>query len=76
MKYVKLTAKPNTWFKSGTEVYDYDAKYEAKKRITLDYWEQCKSADAICVCGIMNDGTVDGEYCSLDEFDVEIIDNL
>ena len=39
-KYVKLTAKPNTWFKEGTEVYDYDFHYSEKKRITLDYWNK------------------------------------
>ena len=42
MKYVKLIAKPNTWFKEGTEVYDYDFPYSDRKLITLEYWETCK----------------------------------
>ena len=52
MKYVKLTARPNTWFKAGTEVYDYDKDYSAKIRVSLEYWEQCKSECGICVRGI------------------------
>jgi hypothetical protein len=40
MRYVKLTAKPETWFKEGTEVYDYDSDYFEKKRITLDFWNK------------------------------------
>lgn len=40
MKYVKLTAKPDTWFKQGTEVYDYDCDPpDNLKRITLEEWE-------------------------------------
>jgi len=80
MKYVKLVAKPDTWFKEGTEVYEYDSDYEQKKRITLDYWNDCVNSNAlikgICVRGIHNeDGEemIDGEFCPLDEFDVEII---
>lgn len=89
MKCVKLTAKPNTWFKVGTEVYDYDAKYEDKKRVTLDYWNQAVSEGGICVRGIRvcednpnengmgckaDDERVDGEWCSCNEFEVEIVD--
>jgi hypothetical protein len=89
MKYVKLTARPDTWFKAGTEVYDYDKEYSAKIRVPLEYWEECKSDGGhICVrgiriaqwecettCGhIIGDEYVDGEWCSCDEFDVEIVD--
>jgi hypothetical protein len=38
MKYVKLTARPNTWFKEGTEVFNYDSDYNDKKRITVQEW--------------------------------------
>jgi hypothetical protein len=37
MKYVKLIAKPDTWFKAGTEVFDYD---EYGKRITLESYNK------------------------------------
>jgi hypothetical protein len=93
MKYVKLTARPDTWFKEGTEVYDYDANYEDKKRVTLDYWNECMGEGGgigICVRGIREcelgyendvplnckpgEERIDGEYCSCDEFDVEIIE--
>jgi len=88
MKYVKLTAKPDTWFKSGTEVYDYDACYDDKKRVTLDYWNACLGeGGGICVRGIRvseegyeqgfgykpGEEYIDGECCSCDEFNVEII---
>jgi len=84
-KYVKLVAKPNTWFKEGTEVYDYDANYEDKKRLTLDEYTEWRDSGIICVRGIRINENVnepggigqereDGESCGLDEFDVEIID--
>ncbi len=88
MKYAKLVAKKDTWFKEGTEVYNYDYKYEDKKRVTWDYWEQCKSEGGICVrgirisdmeceivCGNSNGKEyIDGEYCHWDEFDVTMVD--
>lgn len=39
LKYVKLVAKPNTWFKEGTEVYAHDSTSENKRRLTVDEWE-------------------------------------
>lgn len=92
MKYVKLIAKPDTWFKEGTEVYDYNCNPpEQLLRVTLEEWESCVNFDgikAICVCGIrvsQYDNEIklfggwdgerwDGEFCGLDEFDVEIVD--
>jgi hypothetical protein len=92
MKFVKLTARPDTWFKAGTEVFDYDADYSEKKMVTLDYWNACKNeGGGICVRGIriceegyeqqpeclnckVGEERIDGEYCSCDEFDVEIIE--
>jgi hypothetical protein len=89
MKYAKLVAKKDTWFKEGTEVYDYDADYNEKKRVTWEYWEQCKDEGGICVRGIRvcennpnengmgyksGDERIDGEYCHWDEFDVTEID--
>jgi len=85
MKYAKLVAKKDTWFKEGTEVYDNDVNYEDKKRVTWDYWEQCKAEGGICVRGIRvcedliyeialgykaGQERIDGEYCHWDEFDV------
>ncbi len=41
MKYVKLIAKPDTWFKAGTEVYDYDCNPPSELlRVTLEQWEK------------------------------------
>jgi len=90
MKYVKLTAKPNTWFKEGTEVYDYNCRPpEQLLRVTLEEWESCVNFNGIrgiCVCGfhipqLENEidifgegGRWDGENCSVDEFEVEIVD--
>jgi len=89
MKYVKLTARPNTWFKEGTEVFDYDFDYSEKKRITLEVFEKdWKPYNMILCRGIrivenpksegecfqIGEEYEDGEFCNLDEFDVEIID--
>lgn len=90
MKYVKLTAKHDTWFKEGTEVYDYYCKPpDQLQRVTLEEWEGCISFEgikALCVIGrrtsklknelqIFGEGERwDGEYCGCDEFDVEIVD--
>ncbi len=89
MKYVKLTAKPDTWFKEGTEVYDYYSRENCRYRVTLEEWESCinfQGINAICVSGvriaqtnkekeIFEEGERwDGEYCSVDEFEVEIVD--
>lgn len=90
MKYVKLTAKPDTWFKEGTEVYDYNCKPpEQLFRVTLEEWESCVNFNGIrgiCVCGFRipqikdeidifgEGGRWDGEFCDVDEFDVEIVD--
>jgi len=74
MKYVKLTVKdPSPWFKPGTEVFDYNEHYDLKKRVTLKEWEE-SAGKGICVRGMMPDGTIDGEFCSNDEFDMEIVD--
>ncbi len=52
-KLVKLTAKPDTWFKAGTEVYDYDFRYSEKKFVTLEHWNAAlKDGGGICVRGI------------------------
>lgn len=75
MKYVKLTVKePSSWFRSGTQVYDYNEEYELKKHITLEKWEEDDLGWGICVRGMMPDGSTDGELCSKNEFDVEIIE--
>ena len=92
MKYVKLTAKPGTWFKEGTEVYDYNCKPpEQLLRVTLEEWESCVNFNGIKginVCGFRipqfeneidifgegEGGRWDGEFCSVYEFEVEIVD--
>lgn len=88
MKTVKLIAKANTWFKEGTEVYDYD---EYGKRLTLEEFEEWQKSGMILVRGIrtceegngevenlgykVGEERIDGELCRLNEFDVEIIDD-
>lgn len=90
MKYVKLTAKPNTWFKNGTEVYDYDSDENNKTRITLDDWNNLVSeVGGIVVFGLRvcedtpnengigykaDDERWDRELCSCDEFNSEIVE--
>lgn len=42
MKYVKLTARPDTWYKEGSEVYHEDFCLDycyPGKRMTLAFWE-------------------------------------
>jgi hypothetical protein len=89
MNHVKLVSRHDTWFKEGTEVYDYDAHYFEQKRITLEYWNQClNDGGNICVRGIRvcennpnenhmdckpGEEREDGEWCACDEFDVTII---
>lgn len=88
-KYVKLTARPDTWFKEGTEVYDYESDYEKRQRITLEEFERdWKPSQIICVRGIrivenpLSEGQhlqvgqefIDGEACAIDEFDIEIVE--
>lgn len=78
MKYVKLTAKPNTFYKENSEVFDYDSDYCDKKRITLGDYEEWKKSNSILVRGIIIDEKgeewVDGEFCHIDEFNMEIVD--
>ena len=86
MKYVKLTAKPDTWFKEGTEAYDYNCHAPKELvRLTLTEWEECNDF-AVMVRGIriskfetelkiFGEGERwDGEYCQCSEFVVEIVD--
>lgn len=86
MKYVKLIAKPNTWFKENTEVYHYDCDEYDKYRITLDEWNEWIKSGCVLARGIriaQNKSELleigreyfDGESCLIDEFNVEIVDN-
>lgn len=74
-KYVKLIAKPDTWFKAGTEAFDYD---EYGKRITLESYNKWLKSGSILARGIhiYEDGVEaeDGELCGIDEFDVEVVE--
>ncbi len=85
MQYVKLTARPDTWFKTGSEVYHDDGD----RRLTVAEWESALKdrgfwARGIRVCednpnergngwppGFERE---DGEWCSPDEFDVETVE--
>ncbi len=89
MSYVKLTARPDTWFKAGTEVYHYDED----RRLTFTEWVEAKTAwghepFVVCVRGtrVVEAGyeeklfgppgteRSDGECCGSDEFDVESVE--
>ena len=81
--YVKLVAKPNTWFKAGTEVFHYNRN----RRITLSEWEEDKkngfglySGTRVCEHDYelslgyeRGEERQDGESCPIDEFEAEII---
>lgn len=74
MKYVKLIAKPDTWFKAGSEVWHYDEH----RRLTLEEWNEWFKSGIALVSGIhvseRDELDGDGELCTCDEFDVEIVD--
>ena len=87
-KYVKLIAKPDTWFKAGTEAFDYD---EYGKRITLEAYNEWLKSRSILVRGTricqfstelligsgykLGEERIDGELCGIDEFDMTIVDD-
>jgi hypothetical protein len=86
-KYVKLIAKPDTWFKAGTEVFDYDC---FGKRITLEAYNEWLKSRSILVRGTricqfstelligsgykLGEERIDGELCGINEFDVEVVE--
>ena len=74
-KYVKLIAKHHTWFKAGTEAFDYD---EYGKRITLEKYNEWLQSGTILARGIHiyenGEEHIDGEFCRIDEFDMTIVD--
>jgi hypothetical protein len=72
MNYIKLTAKPNTWFKEGTEVY-----HEDNRRFTFDEWEYHKeNYIGVILYGVREeDNNWDEEFCDFDEFIVELVEN-
>lgn len=84
MTYVKLTAKPDTWFVAGTEVYHYDE--EPLRRLTKEEWDEWQTCIGILVRGrrvadgehelklFGPDERWDGEMCSQDEFEVEMVE--
>lgn len=85
-KYVKLIAKPDTWFKEGTEVYNYYSTLENIIYVSFEEYKEAKKYGFIDVRGwrisesleseAVPDGEeyFDGETCDLDEFEVEIIE--
>jgi hypothetical protein len=88
-KYVKLIAKPNTWFKEGTEVYDYDCNPPNNLyRITLEQWQTAIEDTGISVSGVrvcednvgeqsigyaVGEERWDGEWCHVNEFEATIV---
>lgn len=86
MKYVKLIAKADTWFKEGTEVYDYECDPPNDiRRMTLDEWNGYDNCNCL-VRGIRipklkneidifgTDERWDGELCDGRDFEMEIVD--
>jgi hypothetical protein len=81
MKYVKLIAKPDTWYKAGTEVFYDDSSIKEPnvliKRITKeDFAERSGKQHSGCMVGIHTPNhyhevaVVDEELCFLEEFEV------
>lgn len=84
MKYVKLTAKPDTWFKEGAEVFHYDER----RRFTLEEWQECLEDGFVSCQGIRvcednpnenkfckpGDERLDGACCMVNELEVEIVE--
>lgn len=78
-QYVKLIAKPNTWFKAGTEVFSYDLYGQ---RFTIEEYGIWKISGNILARGIrvcqekfeldlgykIGEEREDGEFCNIDEF--------
>jgi hypothetical protein len=81
MKYVKFIAKPYQWYKEGTEAF-IDTNYpnqNAFHRFTVEEFEAYKKVHEGWDSGLFvgrrflyNEGyeRIDGELCSLDEFDI------
>jgi len=88
MKYVKLTAKPDTWYKPLTEVLWENSEYVVR-RPTLDEWDHIKKEGGLWCVGTrvvenpnsegfhysIGEEREDGEWCHPDEFEVEIVDS-
>jgi hypothetical protein len=91
MKYVKLIAKPDTWFKAGTEVYHYDCDPPHNLfRVSLSEWDEANTHswgidvrgirinqeeyEVKAGCGEIGEERWDGELCSIDEFESEIVE--
>lgn len=95
VKYVKLTARPGTWYKAGTEIFwedcvsDEPREVAIMRRMTLDEWDNLDKNAGIGCVGIRvcednpnergngwspGEERWDGEWCSVDEFDVEIVE--
>lgn len=88
MKYVKLIAKPDTWFKTGTEAYEYNCDWENRQRVTELKWNEMIRDNCYCLRGIRikkydsedNSSTqigeeyFDGECGYPDEFEATVVD--
>jgi hypothetical protein len=76
--YVGLVAREDSWFKPGTEAFEY----EGMRRITLEEYKEAVTHDLLCVRGTrikehtsegggeIGKAYFDGETCPLEEFDV------
>ena len=89
MKYVKFIAKPDEWFKKGTEVFYQDKKY-LSRRMTIEEYEEIKNSSypAAVFVGIRvcednpnernfsepGEERIDGEWCHFEEFNIEYTD--
>lgn len=80
MKYVKFIARPNVWYKEGTEAFidnNYPNQY-AFHRFTVEEFEAYKNLHEGWGNGLFvglrsyNEGyeRIDGELCFLEEFDI------
>ena len=56
--HVKLVAKPDSWFKEGTEVYSYDSSPEKGNFLRATYTGNWKEVEECC----NQDNQLDQEY--------------
>lgn len=94
-QYVKLVARPDTWYKAASEVFHEDCTSDEPRdvaimrRMTISEWERLDKTSGIGCVGIrvcednpnergngwsVGEERWDGEWCQVDEFDVEVVE--
>lgn len=82
MSYVKLIARPDTWFKVGKEVYDADSVPDDPCRIDVGQWGRWQRIGNVLASGVHvlpseiepSPEIWDTKLCSVGDFIVEIVE--